>query len=420
MARTNSSARRRLIKAALDLFLSQGFTETTTRQIAELAQVNEATLFRNFGNKRDLLLSVIKDSGLFTRLDTSLKESIDQTNNLPQALKRYSHDCLEVLGQMSELLRSVVGEARHYSVENRQTLGQGIAHITKDLTKYLTTIIEQEQLQPRLPIEQFAGLLNGMLFGYLIIELTSEFHELWDDRENFIDSFVELCLYGIVSPLPSDNKSSESLSASSPLRETISKVTTEERIADLPAELVRSILQQAKKRGIRDYALAYLLFASGLLPTEIVILQRSHHICNSRQQLVQINQGAVRQVPVNQWVMGKRYGSYTNNPLSQWLKSRKDEQSALFINNSGQPLSEAELLVIWQQFTTELLTPEQSSPDIKQARQTWCVEMLMKGMSSEDLSILSGWTIAQLQPYVLRAKEKAALERAIQLDQKLT
>ena len=64
MSRTRTSSRARLINAALELFTSQGVTETTTRQIAELAQVNEVTLFRQFGNKQGLLLAVIEDSAV--------------------------------------------------------------------------------------------------------------------------------------------------------------------------------------------------------------------------------------------------------------------------------------------------------------------------------------------------------------------
>jgi predicted Ser/Thr protein kinase len=42
--------------------------------------------------------------------------------------------------------------------------------------------------------------------------------------------------------------------------------------------------------------------------------------------------------------------------------------------------------------------------------------MLMRGIDLEDLSILSGWDSNQLQPYARRAKEKAAIERALKLD----
>ena len=128
-----------------------------------------------------------------------------------------------------------------------------------------------------------------------------------------------------------------------------------ENVADIPAPLVHAILQHAKKLGLQEYAIAYVLFGAGLAPGELCRLERSHHMNDPHQQLVQITQGAVRQVPVNQWIMGKRYGSYMRNPLTQWLRSRKDNQPAMFLNQAGQPLSEAELLQHWQAISEGVL-----------------------------------------------------------------
>jgi hypothetical protein len=116
--------------------------------------------------------------------------------------------------------------------------------------------------------------------------------------------------------------------------------------------------------------------------------------------------------------MGKCYGSYARNPLTQWLKSRKDEHSALFLNDNGMPISEVEIQERWQVLTEGLLTPEGQQPVIEQAQQTWCVEMLMKGMNLEDMSLITGWNLTKLHPYARRAKEKSALEQAIRLDHK--
>ena len=422
MSRTNSSTRARLINAALQLFSSQGVTETTTRQIAELAQVNEVTLFRQFGNKQGLLLAVIEDSAVFTHLGESLREQLKQTTHVDEALKNYVSDRLQALEQIPELLRSVVGEAGQYTLENRRALGRGITQANRDVARYLATVLEREQLHTRIPPEKLASLLNGMLFGYLVIELTSEFHELWDDRQDFLESLVELFLHGAVSPLVDSSTSAISLNQNG-LPHVLPFVRgereMEQKVADLPASLVHSILQQAKKQGLRDYALAYVLFGTGLRPQEVLALERSHQIIDAHQHLLQVTQGAVREVPVNQWIMGKRYGSYTRNPLSQWLRSRKDDQSALFVNDAGQWMSEEELRASWQEFTSGLLTPEGQPLSPWQARQTWCVEMLMKGIDLEDLSILSGWDSTQLQPYAHRAREKAALERALRLDHKV-
>ncbi len=424
MSRTPSSTRQRLINAALELFSSQGVTETTTRQIAELAQVNEVTLFRHFGNKQGLLLAVIEDSAVFTHLGESLRAQVAQTSHLDQALKNYAIDRLQALEQIPELLRSVVGEAGRYTIENRRALGRGVTLANREVARYLAIVIEREQLHPGISVEKLSSLLNVMLFGYLVIELTSEFHELWNDREDFLGSLVQLFLEGAVSETEELNVSQlrvehspDNLSYTNGASEQHATVVPQ-KVADLPTSLVHSILQQAKKQGLQVYALAYVLFAAGLLPREVVSLERSHQISDAHQHLLQITQGAVRQVPVNQGIMGKRYGSYTRNPLSQWLKSRKDEQHAMFLNETGQPMTEEELYAAWQNFTSGLLTSEGQPLLIEQARQTWCVEMLMRGMDLEDLSILSGWNTKQLQPYFRRAREKAAIERALRLDQK--
>jgi hypothetical protein len=44
--------------------------------------------------------------------------------------------------------------------------------------------------------------------------------------------------------------------------------------------------------------------------------------------------------------------------------------------------------------------------------------MLLRGVNSENLSILTGLDAVQLQPYVQRAKERTAIAQATRLDQK--
>jgi AcrR family transcriptional regulator len=52
--RTSADIRALLLDAARELFLSQGFEATTTKEIAERAGVAEHLLFRNYGNKAEL------------------------------------------------------------------------------------------------------------------------------------------------------------------------------------------------------------------------------------------------------------------------------------------------------------------------------------------------------------------------------
>ncbi|OUL35528.1 TetR family transcriptional regulator [Nostoc sp. T09] len=409
MASPTHSARQRLIQAALELFAAQGVSGTTTRQIAEKAEVNEVTLFRHFGNKHGLLLAVLEESAAFKNLGESLVRRASPPGSVYQALKDYASDSLLALERVPEFVRSVVGEADQYPAENRRALGRGLTEANRYVAQYLATVIQQGHLNTYLPAEKLASLLNGMLLGYAVIEFTSEFHELWEDRDDFLENLVELFLRGAMSPSP------ESVINNLPE----SSITTE--VADLPATLVHEILRQAKRLGLQDYSLAYILFAAGLSPTEMVSLQRSHQIYDEQGHFLQITTpGLVRQVPVNQWIMGKHYGSYTNNPLIKWLKSRKDTQQAMFLNVSGEPISDSEIQSCWETWTQGMLTPQGQPPAIAQAQHTWRVEMLIRGISLENLSILTGCDRTQLQPYARRSREKAALEQATRLDHKPT
>jgi AcrR family transcriptional regulator len=406
--------RQRIVNAALELFASQGVSETTTKQISELAEVNEVTLFRHFGNKHGLLLAVIEDSAVFTQLGQALIQQANQNGSIHQALKDYATACLEALERVPGVVRSVVGEAGQYPAENREALGRGFTQANRYVAEYLEAAIAREQLQANLSTEKLASLLNGMLLGYAVIEFTSEFHELWQDRDDFLENLVALFLQGAVSrSLESGVGSHDSFNAKSTAREDSLRI-----VGDLPAHLVHLLLQRAKKLGLQEYALVYVLFGSGLSPIEITRLERSHLMSDAEQQLLQVTQGFVRQVPVNQWIMGKRYGSYRHNPLTRWLKSRQDSNSALFLNHIGEPLSVTEIRQRWQALTIGLLSPEGQPLIVEQAQQTWCVEMLMAGMSEENLCILTGQDLANLQPYAQRAREKAALEQAMRLDRK--
>ncbi|MBD1929188.1 TetR family transcriptional regulator [Trichocoleus sp. FACHB-90] len=407
MSTPRNPTRQRLIDAALKLFAAQGVTETTTKQIAELADVNEVTLFRHFGNKHGLLLAVIQEAAVFAQLGQTLVQQANQASSLEQALKEYADACLQALERVPEMVRSVVGEAGQYPAENREALGRGFTQANRYVAEYLEAVIDGGQLQAHLPAEKLASLLNGMLLGYAVIEFTSEFHDLWQDREDFLKNLVTLFLQGAVAPNPVTLSHAIQLAS-----------LATNKIADLPAQLVHSILQKAKKQGLQEYALVYVLFGAGLTPAEIAQLERSHYISDRDQQFLQITKGLIRQVPVNQWIMGKRYGTYQKNPLTQWLRSCKDTHSALFINAAHEPLTEAEVRQLWQELTTDLIAPEGRSPTIEQVQQTWCVEMLMRGMNLEDMEILTGWENRQLEPYIQKAKEKKALEQAIRLDQK--
>lgn len=407
-----SPSRQKLIQAALALFTTQGITETTTRQIAERAGVNEVTLFRQFGNKHGLLLSALEETEVFATWAQNLAQEAARMGNLEQALWEYGEARLEALESMPEFVRSLVGESGQYPTQNRQALGRELAQANQSAAQYLTTVIQQESLSLRIPPETLASLLNSLLLGYVILKLTSEFHQLWDSREDFLAHVVSLLMLGAVAQSPG----SDAECAPNPNAHE-QRVTPEIpaippiAVSDLPASVVHNMFKQARVDGPQSLALIYVLFGSGLSAAEVVQLQRRDYQGDRNQHLLQVPNAPSRRVPLNQWILGKRYGAPNKNPLSQWLRSRKDDQPALFILGD-RPLALPDLEACWQRCAPD------PAPLIIQAQQTWCIEMLLRGMTPENLSLLTAMSLAELEPYVQHARVKRALEQAIALDRK--
>src|SRR5215471_13837709 len=92
--------RQQILQVATGLFARQGFQGTTTRQIADGAQVNEAILFRHFPSKDTLYWTIIEElcsvRGRRERVSAILKSGGDDlgvfTAIAREFLVRTSHD----------------------------------------------------------------------------------------------------------------------------------------------------------------------------------------------------------------------------------------------------------------------------------------------------------------------------------------
>ncbi|MBD2111224.1 MULTISPECIES: TetR/AcrR family transcriptional regulator [Cyanophyceae] len=413
MADQRKSARQRLVDAAFQLFSSQGVSATTTRQVADLAGVNEVTLFRQFGSKHSLLAAVMTEAEVLSGPDHGFDLAALAQAPIDQALREFLGQCLATLDQLSELVRSVVGEAGQFSADNSQAMGRGLQTIRNFIAEYLEAHLAPGEAVG-LPPEEVAGLVMALLLGYAAIDGTTsgagegsaEFHSLWSSRSAFIDSVVSWLLS--LRP-PTD------VAAISPAQLSLTPANTESW-SDLPAPLVHEIMQAARKAGNQTHALIYVLLGAGVAAAEVPLLSRASALYDSSQHILLVGPQH-RQVPLNQWIMGRRYGTYTKNPLTRWLKSRNDASSAMFLGPDDQPITPLRVRQLWAEVTTGIMSPTGEPIGVEQARATWCVEMLLRGLNRQELSLLSGLSVEQLDPLVQKAQARSALAQALRLDQ---
>lgn len=114
----SNDVREKIITAAMTAYAESGFQGATTRRVAEIAGVNEVTIFRNFGSKAALM-----DEALFRRV-AALKIVDPPLPQVPvDPLEELTNWCGQFLRQMRgsrELLRKAMGaaEARFHEMAN--------------------------------------------------------------------------------------------------------------------------------------------------------------------------------------------------------------------------------------------------------------------------------------------------------------
>jgi AcrR family transcriptional regulator len=386
----------RIVSTALELFARQGITDTTTRQIADQAQINEVTLFRHFGSKHGLLLAVLQECLQKYLQLTQVGESLMVTEvssqkDLTRFLRYYMQSSLQALESVPELMRSLVGEAGQYPFESRQALAQGIVQVNQSIANALSEVVTNNHIDLPLPPLKLVALVNTCILGYAVVCLTSDAPAIWASQEDFISTLIEAIAWDSMHT---------------------------DQVVDLPPDTVHELVQQAKRYGAMNYAIAYLLFAAGLRPEELVRLHRDDYWVEDKAGILRVGNGSLsqRMVPVNQKILGHRYGSASNNPLTAYLKNRKDSLTNMFVGSDLQLLSLEHLQHQWHEWTQAGRRLDHKPLEINQARQTWGVEMLMRGMDVENFRIISGLKPTEINLYQQRVKEKTAINQAIALD----
>ncbi|NJM95823.1 MAG: TetR/AcrR family transcriptional regulator [Phormidesmis sp. RL_2_1] len=223
MAEKKTSSRERIVSSALALFSAQGITATTTKQIAEQAEVNEVTLFRQFGSKQGLLLAVVQEAPILDEMQAALTKIADAD----EPLKAYGALGLSLLGSVPELVRSLIGEAGQSPAENLAAISHAMHQANQQTVAYLQNA--SLRFPAQLSVDAGASLLNTLILGRAIMEFTSGEQRLWQSQTEFLAD---------INRLFSPERSS---SSAGPDRSV-------QGVADLSAETVRSLLQKAKNK----------------------------------------------------------------------------------------------------------------------------------------------------------------------------
>jgi AcrR family transcriptional regulator len=185
--------RQRILEAAAQVFGEQGYARATTRALADAAGVNEVTLFRHFGSKKNLFAAVVEQFG-GPAVTTALEAQF--TGELRHDLHAFGRGLLQVMLERQDALRLMLCEASHFP-EVRATLVQNPRQLRQMLARYLQTQMDQGRLRAHSP-DVAAQAYMGMFFATAILEGILEDPASGLSTDELVAHFVDLFLVGIM------------------------------------------------------------------------------------------------------------------------------------------------------------------------------------------------------------------------------
>jgi AcrR family transcriptional regulator len=184
--------RLRIMSAARELFAERGSRGTTTREVAERAGVNEATLFRHFGTKQQLL-DAMREHYVEA---TSMRPMFEALSGpLELQLRTIGINWLTRIRQNQDLIRISLAEELN-DPSGSSTTWRGPVENMRLLEAYMGRHVADGRLRgdPGLLASAFATLMFGYVMGH---------SKLWKmrniDDSAYVDIVIALFLRGALA-----------------------------------------------------------------------------------------------------------------------------------------------------------------------------------------------------------------------------
>ena len=174
------NTKERILLAAREVFMRQGYAGATTRQIAAEAGVNEVTLFRHFGNKENIFKAVVEQGAdldqLFARMDSFL------SGDFAADMQVIGQIFMRLMVERGAMVHMMLCEAAHFP-EMAAVLLENPRRLRKWLSAYLEKQIKAgavKQGNPQVMSQAFFGMffsygtLQSVLHDPLVVEVQSE------------------------------------------------------------------------------------------------------------------------------------------------------------------------------------------------------------------------------------------------------
>jgi AcrR family transcriptional regulator len=191
---------RNILESAIQLFAEKGYNGTTTNEIAKLAGVAEATIFKHYRSKKGLLLRLVipaiaKFASPF--ILNPLVQILEQDKPIEVILEELIQDRVTLVENNWKTIRIVIVESLFHS-DLREALQEMVANrVIANVEQKVNRLKEQGKLRRDLPNRILLRGIISQVFGFLIAKnVLSESLSAGGELEE-LKWTVEMMLHGI-------------------------------------------------------------------------------------------------------------------------------------------------------------------------------------------------------------------------------
>ncbi|HEX3031333.1 MAG TPA: TetR/AcrR family transcriptional regulator [Bacillota bacterium] len=197
LTKKGMETRLRILAAALELFGSNGFNGTTTKEIAVRAGVAEGTLFRYFNNKKELLEHILEPILVHTAQQLQA-----QSEHLPlaEALEYVIKNRLSLVENNWALFKVVFFEAGFQEEIRNQLIQRIVFPMQQEIKEFLLRRMEKGEIKganPYLIMQMFGGIVVSTLVYRMVIKPIQAWHQVSDDQ--LLREIIDLFLQGVAA-----------------------------------------------------------------------------------------------------------------------------------------------------------------------------------------------------------------------------
>ncbi|MBM4240380.1 MAG: TetR/AcrR family transcriptional regulator [Euryarchaeota archaeon] len=185
----------RILKAAMKLFVKEGYKGATTLKIAHEAGVNEITLFRNFKSKENILKEVIARNWeeAHEKLDKILL--LDKDLDIPESLRTEAEGIRDFLDDQIDLLTLLIVESIKRP-EVAGVLSTFPQKMVKHFVEYFDEQIKRGNIRDVNSEVAAIMLISYIYYNSFLKRMMGK--EVFDEREILFEDFIEIFSRGII------------------------------------------------------------------------------------------------------------------------------------------------------------------------------------------------------------------------------